>query len=324
LLNLGALEQMFAVPDNQKSLTLLQASVQYSQMALVLDPGNMDYQSALATGLEWQSDAWLQVCSLGNALEGRLETEMLRRNLLAVNPDDASAKIDLAFTLSGLSGVQQQIGLNDNAIESLREAVTILAEVHREEPDNEYIEWETLYREARLARILVKTGRLDEAGEIVLRVASRIGELSREGELADQVRVVEGKFFDLDHANLLLATGKVEEGEALLRETTSGIIDMVRDYPDFRESLIALARASFFYWERFGQQPPGSSELLATLYPGDFEVEACTDADLAARIAVMEGDGEKARLMTDYAVGKGYFEARFIDFCRQYGLCKLP
>jgi hypothetical protein len=38
----------------------------------------------------------------------------------------------------------------------------------------------------------------------------------------------------------------------------------------------------------------------------------------------MEGDQEKARRMTDYAVGKGYFEARFIRFCRQYGLCELP
>ena len=51
LLNLGALEQMFAVPDNQKSLTLLQAAGQYSQMALELDPGNADYESSLASAL---------------------------------------------------------------------------------------------------------------------------------------------------------------------------------------------------------------------------------------------------------------------------------
>ena len=324
LLNLGALEQMFAVPDNQKSLTLLQAAVQYTQMALVLDPDNTENESSLATALEWQSDAWLQVCSLGNALEGRLETESLRRDLLALEPDEASAKISLAFTLSGLSGVQQQIGLNENSIESLREAVAILVDVHRDEPDNEYIEWESLYREARLARIMVEVGALGEAGEIVLRVANRIGELSREGELADQQRVVEGKLFDLDHARLLLATGQVEQGEALLRDTTARIADMVRNYPDFRDSLIALVRASFFYWEQFGTRPPGSSELLATLYPEDFKAEACTDADRAARIAVMEGDREKALRMTDYAVGKGYFEARFIRFCRQYELCELP
>ena len=294
------------------------------QMALVLDPGNADNESSLATALEWQSDAWLEVCSLGNALEGRLETESLRRDLLAMEPDEASAKISLAFTLSGLSGVQQQIGLDENAIESLREAVAILGEVHRDEPDNEYIEWEALYREARLARIMVEVGALDEAGDIVLRVADRIGELSREGELADQGQVVEGKLFNLDHARLLLATGQVERGEALLRGTTARVTDMVRNYPDCRRSLIALVWASYFYWEQFGNQPPGSSELLATLYPENFAVQSCSDADLAARIAVMEGDTEKARRMTDYAVGKGYFEARFIRFCRQYDLCELP
>jgi tetratricopeptide (TPR) repeat protein len=324
LLNLGALEQMFAVPDNQKSLTLLQAAVQYSQMALVLDPGNAEYESSLASALEWQSDAWMQVCSLGNALEGRLETESVRRKLLAADPDGINARIDLAYTLSGLSVVQQDIGLNENAVESLREAVAILKTVHGDEPDNESIEWESLYREARLARILTAVGELEQAREIFLRLAGRIGELSRDGELGDQSRVVEARFFDLDQARVMMASGQVEQGEALLRDTVARITDMVRKNPDFRRSLVALVYASFFYWEQFGVQPPGSPELLATLYPEDFKAEACTDADRAARIAVMEGDREKARRMTDYAVGKGYFEAEFIRFCRQYGLCELP
>lgn len=324
LLNLGALEQMFSVPDTDKSLVLMQAAVQYAQMALVLDPGNADFESSLASTLEWQSDAWLQVCSLGQALEGRYETVTIRRNLLELSPEDASMKKNLAFTLSGLSGVEQQIGLHDNAVVSLREAVEILATVRRNEPENEYIEWETLYREARVARLLVAVGELDEAWEIILRLSKRINELSREGAMKDQIRVVESEFFNLDHARLLLARGEIEQGEALLQETTTRLTHMVQKNPEFRDSLVALAKASFDYWEHFGEQPPGSMELLTPLYQEMVEVQACTDADRVARMAVMNGNMELARRMTDYAVEKGYFETRFINFCRRYGLCELP
>ena len=324
LLNLGALEQMFSVPDPDKSLVLMQAAVQYAQMALVLDPGNTDFESSLASTLEWQSDAWLQVCSLGQALEGRHETVSIRRKLLELNPDDSTMKTSLAFTLSGLSGVEQQIGLNDNAVESLREAVEILATVLRDEPENEYVEWETLYREARVSRLLLVVGELDEAREIVLRVSERINELSREGELKDQIRVVESEYFNLDHAKLLLARGEIEQGEALLKATTERLAQMVQKFPEFRDSLVALAAASFDYWEHFGEQPPGSAELLTPLYQENVEVRSCTGADRVARMAVMNGDTELARRMTDYAVEKGYFEARFINFCRSYGLCELP
>lgn len=324
LLALGALEQVFPVPNTEKSLELLQAAIQYTQMALVLDPGNPEFESSLATSLEWQADGWLQTCSLGNALEGRLETVAIRRRMLEADKDDAKLHIDLAFTLSGLSGVQQQIGLNENAIDSLREAVDILTEVHRDEPENKFIEWESLYREARLARLLVATGDLDEAAEIVYPMVDRIKELNRRGELSDQVRIVEGELFNLDHARLLLAQGEIEKGEALLRNTTMRLTQMVQDFPEFRDCLLALAQASFQFWEHFGELPPISSGLLAPLFQDVADVQSCTDADGSARIAVMDGDLELAQRLTGYAVGKGYFEPRFINFCRRYGICELP
>jgi len=196
--------------------------------------------------------------------------------------------------------------------------------VHRDEPENEFIEWESLYREARLARLLVATGDLDEAAEIVYPMVDRIKELNRRGELNDQVRIVEGELFYLDQARLLLAQGEVEKGETLLRNTTMRLTQMVQDFPEFRDCLLALAQASFQFWEHFGEQPPMSSGLLAPLFLDVADVQSCTDADRSARIAVMDGDLEIARRLTDYAVGKGYFEPRFINFCRHYGICELP
>lgn len=324
LLNLGALELSFPVPDIDKSLELLQAAVQYTQMALVLDPGNAEYLASLGTSLEWQADAWLQECSLGDALEGRLETVELRRKMLESNPDDADLKLQLAFTLNGLAGVQRQIGLNDNAIEGHREAAEILYGMHLDEPENKQIEWEMLYREARFARLLVDAGKLDDAGDIVYPMVDRIYELGQKGEINDQARVMEAENFNLDHAQLLLAQGDIEKGEALLRDTAARLIRMVKQYPEFGDALLTLARATFLYWEQFGEQPAGSSELLATIFQEGVEVRSCTDAARAARNAVMRGDFETARRLTDYAVGKGYFDQGFINFCRKYQICDLP
>ena len=50
--------------------------------------------------------------------------------------------------------MQQQIGLNDDAVASFEEALKILQAMHEADPDNNEIEWELVYRTARLARHL--------------------------------------------------------------------------------------------------------------------------------------------------------------------------
>lgn len=325
LMNLGALEHWSVNPDADKSLELLQAALQYNQMALVLDPKNPEYRDSLADQNAWLADAWLMKCSLGNALETREENVGLIRSLMADNPGDASNDRRLAYALSGLAGVQRQIGLTDAAVISFEEVVAILKDMHLAEPENEHIEWELIYRSVRLARLLFDIGDTDGAAAIVEPIAARILELGEASGIVELERSVEAATFELDHARILRARGEPDAADQWLRNSVDHLVALMRENPgdDFSHRTFALA--AFMYWEQFGELPPEASEFFPEellLEPG--AIESCSSAALAARLAVAEGDTARARGHVDYALSKGYFAPDFVTFCKQYGLCELP
>ena len=322
--NLGALEQSRPVPDVSKALQLMQAAVQYNQMALVFDPENPEYRQSLATELAWMADAWMAKCALGNALEVRQETVSLRREMVEWSPEDAYHKRELAYTLSGLAGVQQKIGMNEQAIGSFVEAVEILKSLHQAEPENSDLEWQMLYREARLARLLIALGELEKASQIIFPMAPRISELNRNPANTDHFRTVEAAFFKLDQARLFLARGETEYGEELLRSVTEQFVELVGLKPEVRDNKHGLAAASFEYWQQFGTRPDSTvAGIMGDYLSSSSPIENCTDASLAARVAVSDGNSELAEHYVDYVVGKGYFEPAFVNFCQRYDLCDL-
>jgi len=325
LMNLGALEQMRAVPDIERSLRLLQAAVQYAQLGLMLDPDNTEYRRALATELEWTADAQIGICALGDALEVRQQTVAVRRQIVQDEPGNAEYRMRLAFTLSGLAGVQRAIGLADPAIDSFRESVEILRAMSEQEPENASLAWETLYREARLARLLAATGDQTAAAEILAASAPRVQELAGMGDGPGQFTEIEVEMFELDHARSLIGKGDVDEGETRLRSATANLAELTAAKPDFGNAVYALAMAYFEYWQHFGETPGAAVDKL--LEPVEFEpnaVKSCNDAGVAARLAVARGDLDRARNLVDFALQKGYYDPDFIEFCRRYGLCEAP
>jgi len=324
LMNLGALEMTRPMPDVSKSLELLQVAVQYNQMALVLDSGNPEYRGSLMNQLAWLADAWIEKCALGNALKVRQQTVDLRREMVSRNPGDADQQRELAITLGGLAGVQQQIGLNDFAIASLEEAVEVLNSLHQAGPENVGLEWDALYREVRLARLLITLGVFEQAAGIINPMASRISELSNTELNKDHFFAVEATLFLLDQARLWLALGEVEQGERQLRNVLEQLTGLVQLKPGFEYSLRGLAAASFIYWQQFGEKPDSAVGSLLEQYLPDSDsdsIENCTDASLAARLAVSDGNAQLAKRYTRYVMGKGYFEPDFVTFCRKYQLC---
>ena len=324
LMNLGALEMTRPMPDVSKSLELLQVAVQYNQMALVLDSENPEYRGSLMNQLAWLADAWMEKCALGNALKVRQQTVDLRREMVMRNPGDADQQRDLAITLGGLAGVQQKIGLNDFAIASFGEAVEVLNNLQRAEPENAELEWQALYREVRLARLLITLGAFEQAAGIINPMALRIRELSNTELNKDHFFAVEATLFLLDQARLWLALGEVEQGEKQLRIVLEQLTELVQLKPGFEYSLRGLAAASFIYWQQFGEKPDSAVDSLLVQYLPDSDsdsIDNCTDASLAARLAVSDGNTQLAKRHTRYVMGKGYFEPDFVAFCRKYQLC---
>lgn len=325
LMNLGALEQSRPNPDSSKSLQLIQVSIQYNQMALVLEPSNAVFREELVTAFAWLADAWLEKCELGNAFDSRKQSVDLRRALVLEHPQEPKQRIELAYMLTGMAGVQQQIGLNDAAIASFEEAQNILQDLHNAEPDNVAIEWELLYRTERLARHLQALGRTQEAWELTRSLENRMLALSEAGNGTDHLMSIEADFFRLDYGILMLERNETESGQALIRAATEDLAELVLQKPGYRPSLIGLAYAYFAYWQQFGKESAiGIDSLLDGYLSNPAEVESCYDANQAARLAIIEGNQALAKHYTDYVLGKGYLDAGFISFCNEYNLCDLP
>jgi tetratricopeptide (TPR) repeat protein len=324
LMNLGALEQERPEMDVSKSLKLIQAAVQYNHMALLLGPGNTEYKDSLMNELAWLADAWVEQCALGNALKAREESLDLRRERISESPEEVDQQFELARTLSGLAGVQQQLGLIRQAIGSFEEAVEVLQRLLQAEPDNAAIEWEALYREARLARLLMTQGAMERAFQIIGPMAPRVLELGDIEVHADHLRAVQTAIFQLDYAKLLQALGKKEESARLLDSALDGLSRLVQSKPGLRASLQGLATASFDYWEQHGKHPPGPVDDLLENYLADPEsILSCSDAALAARLALADDKSQLAGRYTGYVLEKGYLEPGFVAFCRKYQLCDL-
>jgi hypothetical protein len=95
--------------------------------------------------------------------------------------------------------------------------------------------------------------------------------------------------------------------------------------PEFRDGLYTLVHAWFEYWQHFGVTPgPEVDALVAEFHAEPESVSSCVDANLAARLAIVRGDRDRAGRFVDYALDKGFYDPRFINFCRRYDLCAAP
>jgi tetratricopeptide (TPR) repeat protein len=322
LMNLGAVEQSRPLPAAAKSLQLTQSAVQYNQIALVLDPGNLEYRTALGMNVAWLADAWLGTCGLGNALKFRNQAVELRRALHAELPQDATQQAELAYALYGLAGVQQQMGLNDAATDSLEESIHLLQELHEADPDNANLKWMFEYRSGRLARHFRSIGNTDAAWAILSPLVEQEHVPAIAADNIDHASTVEAVELHLEYGKLLLLRGESGEAKRWIKDAVDQFAKLVREKPGYRESLAGLALAYFEYWQDFGHLPDADTHALLAGYlaiPQD--VQNCQDAILAARLAVIDGDRELAKAYTRYVLEKGYFEADFVTFCRDFDLC---
>jgi hypothetical protein len=294
-------------------------------MAVVLDPENAEYRDSLPTGLAWLADSWLMKCSLGEALETRQQTADLQRELATESADNADVVLGLAFALTGLAGVQAQIGLNEEASANYGEAVEIIESLHRAEPDNEWLEWQMLIRQSILARHLLGMGEVERAALLIEPLSDRITELADTARETDPQREVDALLFAVTRARIEIEHGDVVAGRETIGRSVDRLTELVREKSEAGETVSALAWATFYYWEQFDAKPVEALELIPVGFlPAPGQVENCRSADLGARFALARGQAGDARRYVDYALSQGYFEPGFIEFCRRYALCELP
>jgi tetratricopeptide (TPR) repeat protein len=323
LTNLGALEKDRDADNPVRALQLIQSALEYNQIALVLDPQNELYKSELGQSHAFLADAQLGVCDLEGAFQSRQQNVSLEQGILAADVDNIRKMEKLAWAFSGLTGVQEQMGHVDDAIESIENVLRLMGPVLIHQPDDKKIIRYILHRKHRLVVLKVIGGDIDNALG-TMEALDEEWQLFFQDEIKEDFNAIESyQAFLLNWARLAQMEGKLETAGLLLEDSMTRIAETLQISPGNRIAGNRLMLAVFLQWELNKALPP---ETVMALLP-DYRstrgrIRACTDASMAVRKAIMLGDVAWAGELTAYLLDKGYAEVSFKRVCETYSLCK--
>ncbi len=322
LTNLGLVEIRREGGDPDKAIRLMQAALEYNQVAMVLEPDDQHYLLEIAETQAHLADAWRGVCNLGKAYQFRSENVAIAKKLHELDPDDQGAQERLAYSLSGNGSVQRQMGLNELALKNLRASEALLAQLAREQPEHHKFGWERLVRLQRIGHILINTGHVEDAKALISMSSRLMVEEAEQRQDFPPWKTENLASTWLSQSDLEKENGREEEAMEFNLRAVQALSASVSESSGFARGRILLAFALFQYWQLNNELPPDSWLAQVEDYSlSEPPVRSCTLAGLAARQAIMRGDLASARFYTDYLLGKGYYEPAFIRFCQAYDLC---
>jgi len=321
LTGLGNLQQSRDVNNPDRTLQFMQSSLEYNQIALVLDPANEYYQSELGQSHAFLADAQLDVCDLEGALKSRQEHVALDNALLEAEPENIERIRRMAFALTGFATVKHFHGDIDEAMTSLEKTLELLERLLLQDVDT----WDTmvdiLFRQQYLAHLKVLSGQTDEAREILQEVSDKWLKLKGISEEDMRTSMIYVEFL-IDQANIAKIGGDIQLANRLLNDIQLHLVSSQSNMSFKRSAGNMLVKAVFQQWEMNGKLPPDNIlSHLPEYVPGSGRSRACEDASTAAIKAVMLGQTSQAREFTDYLLERGYREMGFMRVCKQYSLC---
>ncbi|MGA9575594.1 MAG: toll/interleukin-1 receptor domain-containing protein [Lysobacterales bacterium] len=322
LTNLGSLEQKNIDGDPQRALQFMQSALEYNQIALVLDPQNEYYRSELGQSHAFLADAQRGVCDLHGALQSRQENVLLEREMLAEDNQDSTKITRLAWALSGLARVQDEMGRVDVAKASIESSIELMERILLRKPDDKRLASYIFSRKQLLAMLQAFNGTYEQSMQTM-------DALNEKWQRYFQNSVEDDRGADMDYTSFLIdrawvAKAMNDPGLAvkLLEEGMSRSISALQKLPGDRNAGNLLMLAAFRYWD-LKQTLPDESILmnLPYYYSSSGQIRACFDASLAVRKAIMLGDRDRAEELTLYLMGNGYAETTFMRACRAHAFC---
>ncbi len=319
LTNLGAVENERQVPDRAKALDLLQSALEYNTIAVVLDPDNDIFRLDLSTALAFLADALRDSCNLGQALEYRGESVDITRELFSETPDDEVFKLTLAYSLSGRSLVQHEIGLWQEAIDGWTESESLLQELVHRYPNNRQYLWQALFRAQVIAFAKADAGDRESGWDRATELNQEIDQFISETSVLDFQQKLDYAQFKRRYSELASDTGREHEAIQYIEEAIRVVEELPEDNPDSR---IERASAYIEHWRQNDNRLSSEYPKWLDSYLADrHQVVSCREANLGARLAIMWDQRDRAVAFTAYLLGKGYYEPAFVRFCAENGLC---
>jgi hypothetical protein len=212
--------------------------------------------------------------------------------------------------------------LVDQALNNLEESRGLLTELMADHPENDRYRELRLARGSRILEVLAQRESIDEAAARLMLLQSEWDDNRSGSARADARSQIDYGEFLMIRATIESRDGATEAARASLSEALEVILGVVEDAPDLAFARLQLAMAAYRYWELTGEFPMDRAQAeLPRADDFDTYKQSCLDGNIAARLAVMQGDLAAAQGYTAYLLSKGYFEPGFIGFCRSRGLC---
>ena len=323
LTNLGALEKDRDADNPERALQLIQSALEYNQIALVLDPQNELYKSELGQSHAFLADAQLGVCDLEGAFQSRQQNVSLEQDILAADGENIRKTEKLAWAFSGLTGVQEQMGNVDGAIESLEKVLQLMEPVLLSHPDDRKIMRYILHRKHRLVTLNAIGGDIDSALGAMEALNEEWQHFFQDEVKEDFGAIESYQAFLLNWVMLAKADGNLELAGRLLEDGATRITETLQISPGNRFAGNRLMQVAFLLWETKKELPAETVVALLPDYRGNRgRTRACSDASMAVRKAIMLGDIGWAGKLTAYLLDKGYAETGFVRVCKTYSLCE--
>jgi len=321
LTNLGSLQKSRDANNPERTLQFMQSSLEYNQIALVLDPTNEYYQSELGQSHANLADAQLDVCDLEGSLRSRQEQVALDSGLLNAEPGNLNRIQRMVFALTGFASVKHFNGDIDEAITSLSKALELLEDMSLKNGQDRDTVVDILLRKQYLIHLMSLNGETDEAREKFNGVANEwlnlkgiSGEDMRTSLLYVEHLIEKARFAQLD--------GDIPAATRLLNDIQLHLVASKSNMAFKRRVENMLVQTVYQQWELTGEF--ASENVMSQLpeyIPGSGRTRACVDASAAVLKSVMAEQYSQANEFTEYLMQHGYRETGFLKVCQAHSLC---
>jgi tetratricopeptide (TPR) repeat protein len=319
--NLAAVQLKSGMGVDDATLAHMQAAIVLIEKVMQQVPDKTSYASHYATTLAWAADAQYQACNLENAMALRQKARQLAESLARLHPGDNDLKRRYAYAISGVATIQTNSGLLDLAEQNLRLSISMLEQMSAADPSNILYPQQIAYRQILLAKLMIGTGRLEEARALLVELDLTIGADSAVAEKNEEARHYSIDF-QLETARINYLMGNRREANLRLHKALQ--LQLSASGVDGQDNLERekIQEMRFQWWEVNGEE--GLAQFPVVIEPGPAVTDAlrsCEDALISAKEFVIEGELDKAVLPVKYLQERGYADPAFIQFCTKYSLC---
>jgi len=319
--NLAALQLDSGLGVDDATLEHIAQAIRLMETVMELKPGDEVVVSHYANTLAYAADAQSLACNLENAMPLRERARDLAESLAQSNPGNNERQELYAYQISGVAVLQTQLGRTASAEQNLELSISILQQLSVADPSHVVYRQEALYQRLTLARLVAESGRLDEARSMLQSIGPGF---EPAGESADQDIVSQDIYvnFLLAYADVDFQLGDKQAAGDHLQEAIQLKLAISGPPTWDRQSKVTLMRARYQWWEVHGEDAIDSFPLLSEVKlesVGAFQ--SCAEADVAARMHILEGNRDGATTQVAYLKDRAYADPAFVRFCSNHGLC---